>query len=79
MKQAAIIGAGTMGSGIAQAFAASGKWRVILCDINETLAETGRGRDAGIWGKRQESTQISPSSPWTIPGLRIWMISTGIS
>ena len=44
MKQAAIIGAGTMGSGIAQAFAASGKWRVILCDINETLAENGRGR-----------------------------------
>ena len=35
--------------------------------------------DWEIWGKRQESTQISPSSPWTIPGLRIWMISTGIS
>ena len=30
-----IIGAGTMGSGIAQAFAQSNGYEVLLCDINE--------------------------------------------
>ena len=33
-----IIGAGTMGSGIAQAFAQVDGYDVILCDINEEIA-----------------------------------------
>jgi len=38
----AIIGAGTMGSGIAQVFAQSGH-DVFLCDMNKEIAEEGRG------------------------------------
>ena len=33
-----IIGAGTMGSGIAQAFAQTEGYEVFLCDINEEFA-----------------------------------------
>ena len=39
-----IIGAGTMGSGIAQAFAQCEGFEVRLCDITEELAARGRGR-----------------------------------
>ena len=34
-----IIGAGTMGSGIAQAFAQVDGYEVCLCDINEEFAQ----------------------------------------
>lgn len=37
-----IIGAGTMGSGIAQAFAQVEGYEVCLCDINETFAANGK-------------------------------------
>ncbi|HJD29327.1 MAG TPA: 3-hydroxybutyryl-CoA dehydrogenase [Candidatus Blautia avicola] len=37
-----IIGAGTMGRGIAQAFAQAEDFEVILCDINEEIAEKGK-------------------------------------
>ena len=37
-----VIGAGTMGSGIAQAFAQTEGFEVILCDVNETLAQKGK-------------------------------------
>lgn len=37
-----IIGAGTMGSGIAQAFAQSKGYEVCLCDINEEFAANGK-------------------------------------
>jgi len=37
-----IIGAGTMGAGIAQAFAVTEGYTVALCDINETFAENGK-------------------------------------
>ena len=39
-----IAGAGTMGSGIAQAFAANEKYEVLLCDINLEIAEKGLSR-----------------------------------
>ena len=42
-----IIGAGTMGCGIAQAFAAHEKYSVALCDIDLELAEKGLARLAG--------------------------------
>lgn len=37
-----IIGAGTMGAGIAQAFAATDGFEVVLCDIKEEFAESGK-------------------------------------
>lgn len=37
-----VIGAGIMGSGIAQAFAANEDYQVILCDINLELARIGK-------------------------------------
>lgn len=39
-----IIGAGTMGTGIAQAFAVSGKYTVVLCDVSLELAQKGVAR-----------------------------------
>lgn len=47
-----IIGAGTMGSGIAQAFAQTEGYEVMLCDINETLAANGKNRIAKGFEKR---------------------------
>lgn len=37
-----IIGAGTMGSGIAQAFAQTEGYEVYLCDINDEFAANGK-------------------------------------
>lgn len=39
-----IIGAGTMGSGIAQAFAQTEGYEVFLCDIKEEFAANGKKR-----------------------------------
>lgn len=39
-----IIGAGTMGAGIAQAFATAKKYQVLLCDISLELALTGKAK-----------------------------------
>jgi 3-hydroxybutyryl-CoA dehydrogenase len=47
-----VIGAGTMGSGIAQAFAGSEGYSVVLCDINDELAEKGRNKIAKSLEKR---------------------------
>ena len=47
-----IIGAGTMGSGIAQAFAQSNGYEVLLCDINEEFAANGKNKIAkGLNGR----------------------------
>ena len=47
-----IIGAGTMGSGIAQAFAQTEGYEVFLCDINEEFAANGKNRIAKGLEKR---------------------------
>ena len=47
-----IIGAGTMGSGIAQAFAQTEGYEVMLCDINETFAINGKNKIAKGFEKR---------------------------
>ena len=47
-----IIGAGTMGSGIAQAFAQTEGYEVFLCDINEEFAANGKKKIAKGFGKR---------------------------
>ena len=41
-----VIGAGTMGSGIAQAFAQTEGYEVVLCDINEEFAANGKKKIA---------------------------------
>ena len=46
-----IIGAGTMGSGIAQAFAQTEGAEVMLCDINETFAANGKNKIAKTFEK----------------------------
>ena len=47
-----VIGAGTMGSGIAQAFAQTEGYEVMLCDINEEFAANGKKKIEKALGKR---------------------------
>ncbi len=47
-----IIGAGTMGSGIAQAFAQTEGYEVFLCDINDEFAANGKKKIAKGFEKR---------------------------
>lgn len=47
-----IIGAGTMGSGIAQAFAQTEGYEVFLCDINEEFAANGKKKIAKGFEKK---------------------------
>ena len=47
-----IIGAGTMGSGIAQAFAQVDGYEVCLCDINEEFASNGKLKISKNFEKR---------------------------
>ena len=47
-----VIGAGTMGSGIAQAFAQTEGYEVCLCDINEEFAANGKAKIAKGFEKR---------------------------
>ena len=46
------IGAGTMGSGIAQAFAQTEGYEVYLCDINDEFAANGKKKIAKGFEKR---------------------------
>lgn len=54
-----IIGAGTMGSGIAQAFAQTEGYEVCLCDINEEFAANGKKRIAKGFEKRIAKGKMS--------------------
>lgn len=47
-----IIGAGTMGAGIAQAFAQTEGFTVVLCDINNEFAANGKKKIAKGFEKR---------------------------
>ena len=47
-----VIGAGTMGSGIAQAFAQTEGYEVFLCDINEEFAANGKNKIKKGFDKR---------------------------
>ena len=47
-----VIGAGTMGSGIAQAFAQTEGYEVYLCDINDEFAANGKAKIAKGFEKR---------------------------
>ena len=47
-----VIGAGTMGSGIAQAFAQTEGYEVFLCDINDEFAANGKAKIKKGFDKR---------------------------
>ncbi|MBQ7535680.1 MAG: 3-hydroxybutyryl-CoA dehydrogenase [Lachnospiraceae bacterium] len=54
-----VIGAGTMGAGIAQAFAQVDGYEVCLCDLNEAFAERGKARIAAGLQKRVAKGKMS--------------------
>ena len=53
-----VIGAGTMGSGIAQAFAQTEGYEVYLCDINNELAAGGKKKIEKGFAKRVEKGKM---------------------
>mgnify|MGYP000153905112 CR=1 FL=1 len=60
-----IIGAGTMGSGIAQAFAQTEGYEVFLCDINEEFAANGKKKIAKGFEKFVESYRAKEKEKYT--------------
>lgn len=54
-----IIGAGTMGAGIAQAFAQTEGYEVYLCDINDEFAANGKSRIAKGLSKLVEKGKVT--------------------
>ncbi len=54
-----VIGAGTMGSGIAQAFAQAEGYEVRLCDINTTFASNGKNKIAALFASRVAKGKMS--------------------
>lgn len=57
-----VIGAGTMGSGIAQAFAQTEGYEVYLCDINEEFATNGKNKIAKGFEKRIAKGKMEQSA-----------------
>jgi len=69
-----IIGAGTMGSGIAQAFAQCEGYEVALCDIKAEWAEKGKAKLAKGFAKRVENGKMTQEAADAI----LAKISTGL-
>lgn len=69
-----IIGAGTMGSGIAQAFAQTEGYEVMLCDINEEFAANGKKKIAAALNKRVAKGKMAQEDADKILG----KITTGV-
>ena len=69
-----VIGAGTMGSGIAQAFAQTEGYEVVLCDINEAFAEKGKEKIAKGLQKKVARGKLSEEEAEAI----ISKITTGL-
>ena len=63
-----IIGAGTMGSGIAQAFAQCEGFEVRLCDITADIAARGKGRIQNQLMKRVQKGKMDESAAQAILG-----------
>ena len=61
-----IIGAGTMGSGIAQAFAQCEDFQVCLCDITAELAARGKGRIENQLTKRVQKGKMTADAAQAI-------------
>lgn len=69
-----VIGAGTMGSGIAQAFAQTEGYEVVLCDINEAFAEKGKEKISKGLQKKVARGKLSEEEAEAIIG----KITTGL-
>ena len=69
-----VIGAGTMGSGIAQAFTQTEGYEVVLCDINEAFAEKGKEKIAKGLQKKVARGKLSEEEAEAIIG----KITTGL-
>ena len=69
-----VIGAGTMGSGIAQAFAQTEGYEDVLCDINEAFAEKGKEKIAKGLQKKVARGKLSEEEAEAIIG----KITTGL-
>ena len=69
-----VIGAGTMGSGIAQAFAQTEGYEVVLCDINEAFAEKGKEKIAKGLQKKVARGKLAEEEAEAIIG----KITTGL-
>ena len=69
-----VIGAGTMGSGIAQAFAQIEGYEVVLCDITEAFAEKGKEKIAKGLQKKVARGKLSEEEAEAIIG----KITTGL-
>lgn len=69
-----VIGAGTMGSGISQAFAQTEGYEVVLCDINEAFAEKGKEKIAKGLQKKVARGKLSEEEAEAIIG----KITTGL-
>ena len=69
-----VIGAGTMGSGIAQAFAQTEGYEVVLCDINDAFAEKGKEKIAKGLQKKVARGKLSEEEAEAIIG----KITTGL-
>ena len=69
-----IIGAGTMGSGIAQAFAQTEGYEVALCDISEQFAENGKKKIAKGLDKLVEKGKMQKSDAEAV----LSKITTGV-
>lgn len=70
-----VIGAGAMGSGIAQVFAQTEGYEVILCDINMEFAENGKKKIADGFKKRVEKGKMEQADADAVlasitPGLK---------
>ena len=63
-----IIGAGTMGAGIAQAFAQTEGFTVALCDINNEFATNGKNKIAKGFEKRIAKGKMEQAEADTILG-----------
>jgi len=55
----AVIGAGTMGSGIAHVFARSG-FKVLICDLNQTLLDASLARIRANLGREAAKGKLTP-------------------
>ena len=66
-----IIGAGTMGSGIAQAFAQTEGYEVCLCDINDEFAANGKAKIAKGFEKRVAKGKMEQAAADAILNMHI--------
>lgn len=69
-----IIGAGTMGSGIAQAFAQTEGYEVVLCDIKQEFADAGKAKIKKGLDKRVQKGKMEQVAADAIVG----KITTGL-